>query len=891
MGNNCCSKNFPYLCITNLILLKINNIMKKILIPLVSLVLLASCGANKETQMEVSMTEVHGVAYSDDHVRFTMIADGVIRMEYAPDGKFVDEPSLIASERHYPQAHYNVQIDDSVLIIESPKIRMAYILNSGPFTKENMFILSGGDLPNPFVWRPGMEQQHNLGGTARTLDGYNGDKLLSGEPLPLEKGILARDGWTLIDDSKGLLFEPMQDGDLDWVKTRDERLEMSDERLDWYFMSYGQDYKGALADYTLFAGKIPLPPRYVFGYWWSRYWSYSDAEMRKLVADFEKYDIPLDVLVVDMDWHWTEPGKGGWTGYTWNERLFPQPKKFLDFLKSRGLKITLNLHPADGVPAYEDKYAALAEFLGRDPQSTETIKWQSSDRKLMRGWLDKMLRPLEFEGVDFWWLDWQQKLQDDSIPALSNTWWLNYCIFQNQVLNSLNRPMLYHRWGGLGNHRYQIGFSGDTYSTWESLDYQPYFNTTAANVGYGFWSHDIGGHMFTNRGDVLDQELYTRWMQLGVFLPVMRSHSTKDGNMKKEPWNLQQPYMPVVSETVKMRYRLAPYIYTAAREAYETGVSMCRPLYYDYPNDERAYAAEYRNEYLFGNDILVAPITKPMTDGVSTVDVFLPEGNWYEVATGEMIVGGKVVSRKFLIDEYPMYVKEGAIIAEYVDAKTLAANDNKVKLVIAPVERLAMSDERLVGSGCIYEDNGNDKKYAEKYAVTPIDHSWEGNVQTVKIGARTGSYQGMPARREYAVSLRGVAVPTDVRIDGKRAEWTYDGANLAVEIEMGSIDPKVEHTVVVTYPESTPTLCDGLVGKMRRVANAMTAEKFRNAGIVFVEGFGELGSAAQMIEYMPEQFNKTVGDFNANYGRLDEIMTKQGFSEAEKEWFLKECVY
>ena len=865
--------------------------MKKMLLPLATFAMLASCGVNKDAQTMADVPENNGVVYSDNQVRFSVITNGVIRMEYAPDGKFVDAPSFIASERNYPEAKYTLTQNGDMLSIETDKMKLEYHIGTGAFTADNLQITSSKNLTTQFTWHPGDVQQHNLGGTARTLDGYNGGKRLSGEPLPLENGLLARDGWTVIDDSNGLLFDKIGDGDLDWVKVRYNDERSGDETIkgqDLYFMAYGNDYKGALADYTIFAGKVPLPPRYVFGYWWSRYWSYSDAEMRKLVADFERYDIPLDVLVVDMDWHWTEEGKGGWTGYTWNERLFPAPKKFLEFLKSRGLKITLNLHPADGVPAYEDKYVQLAEYLGRDPQSSETIKWQSSDRKFMRGWFDKMLRPLELEGVDFWWLDWQQKLQDDSIPALSNTWWLNYCVFQNQVLNSMNRPILYHRWGGLGNHRYQIGFSGDTYSTWESLDYQPYFNTIAANVGYGFWSHDIGGHMFTTRGEVLDQELYTRWMQLGVFLPVMRSHSTKDGNMKKEPWNLAQPYMPIVSETVKQRYRLAPYIYTAAREAYETGVAMCRPLYYDYPDDERAYATEYRNEYLFGNDILVAPITKPMTDGVSTLDVFLPDGNWYEMATGEMIAGGKVVTRDFLIDEYPIYVKEGAVIPEYVGAKNLAGNDNKVKLVVSPVsgDKLQGTSFRFQVSGSIYEDNGNDKKYATNFAVTHIENIVEGNTQTVKIGARTGSYQDMPSRREYAVSLRGVAVPTEVKLDGRRIEWSYDGANLAIEVELGAIDPKTEHSLTVAYPDA-PALNDGLVGKMRRMANAMTAQKFRDAGIVFVEGFGELGSTAQLIEYAPELFNKTVNDFNANYDNLDEVMTRQGFSDAEKELFKK----
>lgn len=169
----------------------------------------------------------------------------------------------------------------------------------------------------------------NLKGTFRTLDGLDGDEQSQSwmadskqhAKINLEDGLLATDGWTFIDDSKGFLFD--NDQEWKWVKERSDK-----DGQDWYFMAYGHDYKTALKDFTVFAGKIPLPPRFAFGYWWSRYWSYSDKEFRELVNNFHTYRIPLDVLVVDMDWHYTEPGKGGWTGWTWNRGLFRSQKSF-----------------------------------------------------------------------------------------------------------------------------------------------------------------------------------------------------------------------------------------------------------------------------------------------------------------------------------------------------------------------------------------------------------------------------------------------------------------------------------------------------------------------------------------------------------------------------------
>lgn len=350
--------------------------------------------------------------------------------------------------------------------------------------------------------------------------------------MKLEDGLLSTDGWTLIDDSKNFLFD---NSEWAWVKEREHK-----DGQDWYFMAYGHDYKAALKDFTVFAGKVPLPPRYAFGYWWSRYWSYSDKEMRQLVDNFHTYNIPLDVLVVDMDWHYTDPGFGGWTGWTWNRRLFPNPAKFLGYLKSNDLKITLNLHPADGVAPYEEKYPEMAQWMGVDTAKQERIPWVVSDKRFINGMFNKVLRPMEKQGVDFWWLDWQQWMYDKKVDSLSNTWWINYVFFSDMERNRDTRPMLYHRWGGLGNHRYQIGFSGDAVISWKSLEFQPYFTNCASNVLYGYWSHDIGGHMFKG-GDkeILDPELFTRWMQYGALTPVMRTHSTKNSVLNKELWNFK----------------------------------------------------------------------------------------------------------------------------------------------------------------------------------------------------------------------------------------------------------------------------------------------------------------------------------------------------------------
>lgn len=820
------------------------------------------------------------VAYADNHVRFTVISDGAVRMEYAPDGQFVDTKSFVAVQRAYPAADYRVK-RGAWIKIATPKMVLRYRKNSGPFTASNLSVCSPKGAAVPFVWKPGMQQKGNLKGTYRTLDGYDGDTYVYDErrpKMPIEDGLLATDGWTLIDDSDNFLFDG--DKEWEWVEKRPD-----DGAQDWYFLAYGHDYKAALRDFTLFAGKMPLPPRYAFGYWWSRYWAYSDKELRTLVKNFRAYDIPLDVLVIDMDWHYTDGDRGGWTGWSWNRTLFPDPAKFLRWLDGEGIRSTFNLHPADGVRCGEDSYADVARDMGIDPASKQTVPWVSSDKKFIRSIFRRILTPMERDGVDFWWLDWQQQPTDPAVEGLSNTWWLNYVFFSDMEKNRDVRPMLYHRWGGLGNHRYQIGFSGDASITWASLDFQPYFNSTASNVLYGYWSHDIGGHHMADR---IDPELYIRWMQFGALSPVMRTHSAKSAGLKKEVWNFAPEHADILRSTIRQRYALAPYIYTMARKAYDEGISLCRPMYYEWPEASEAYA--FRNQYLFGDDILVAPVTAPGKEGYATVKVWLPEGKWYEWQTGTMLDGGRTVERTFALDEYPVYVRAGAILPMYGDTvKNLNANDEEILLTLFPG-----------GSGefSLYEDNGDDKRYAAEFARTHLKSVRDGNLLTVTVGKRTGAYRGMPAERKFSVKVLASAAPVSVTVDGAKADWTYLGEEFALVVEIPRTDCAAEKVVCIRYEDAEVDF-NGVPAAARRMARAMEEFKYHAARkpweqswrYTYTDEFGPMGSIAEAVEYAPERIPQLIGEFRKAYDDLPGVLRRQGLSQEESEWFLNQIAY
>jgi len=528
--------------------------------------------------------------------RFAILTPQLIRMEWASDRRFEDHASLVFLNRLQPVPDFTYQTAaDGKTVIRTPALTLVYAPGKwdGEFTPENLaisFKLGGKEI----VWKPGMGDTGNLLGAARTLDRVRGSE------VQLELGLIPRAGWTVVDDSARPLFDSAnfsftqgEESPWPWVTPRS-----AGDRQDWYFFGYGHDYKRALSDFTRVAGKIPLPPRFAFGAWWSRYWSYTAHELDKLIQGFGTQETPLDVLVIDMDWHPTfdefpatnkldaSGPKLGWTGYSWNKLLFPDPDRFLASVHEQGLKATVNLHPAGGVQPWEDGYPEMARASGIDPATKQYLPFDNSDRNFATHYMKYIIHPLERQGINFFWLDWQQE-DITKVSGLNPTWWLNYIFFSDQQREA-KRALLFHRWGGLGNHRYQIGFSGDTTSARESLAFQPYLTATAANVGYAYWSHDIGGHI----PGAIGPELYLRWIQWGIFSPILRTHTTKNPEAERRIWASPEPYSDLMRDGFAERYAMQPYIYTEARKTYDTGLAFLHPLYYEWPEGPAAWSPD-----------------------------------------------------------------------------------------------------------------------------------------------------------------------------------------------------------------------------------------------------------------------------------------------------------
>ncbi|MCP4592810.1 MAG: DUF5110 domain-containing protein [bacterium] len=792
--------------------------------------------------------------------RFTVLTPQLIRLEWSAKRSFEDRASLVFVNRRLPVPDFEVERTDDQLTIKTTALTLRYLADDKPFHAENLSIeLTVAS--HPVRWHPDLENEGNLWGTYRTLDTISGG-------VPLEPGLLSRDGWVVVDDSNRLLFDKHPDvesgeastagqtdqpGSVPWGTAWPTPRPLN-RGVDWYFFGHGHDYARALADFTQVAGRIPLPPRFAFGNWWSRYWAYTDRELKELVEEFDAHDVPLDVLVIDMDWH-----LDGWTGYTWNPKYFPDPGGFLTWVREHGLRTTLNLHPATGVKQHELAYPEVAQAMGVDPATAEHIPFDCADPRYVDAYFKYLHHPLERQGIDFWWIDWQQG-ERTAIEGLDPLWWLNHLHWTDMRRNpgpQERRPLLFSRWGGLGNHRYQVGFSGDTYCNWPSLAFQPYFTSTAGNVGYAYWSHDIGGH----QPGPVDPELYVRWIQWGALSPILRTHTTKNPHAERRIWEFPDPIYQNARDAFRLRYALIPYIYTAARQCYDTGLPLCRPLYYAWPELREAYA--HGEAYLFGDDLLVAPVAKPINpiSGTAETQVWLPPGDWVNWFSGRTYAGPATIPLQVPLDEIPLFVRAGAVIP--LQPKASRAESKPIDPLILHIWPGSSGRTR------VYDDDGGSVAYQHTaYAWTQVSHEEVDGRRRVVISPAEGSFPEMPRQRGYELYLRDVPPPEEVTLNrvplpqlgpDAIAGWWYDAESLSTIIRTGShpVDQALEVAISDRQPDD---LCrTGLRGQLHRLEEAIRVLPADAA--VDAEDLADLRTLFASGKWSPAEMSAAIADF------------------------------
>ncbi|MBR1747659.1 MAG: DUF5110 domain-containing protein [Clostridia bacterium] len=741
--------------------------------------------------------------------RLTAITDRLIRIETSPEGIFCDDMTQMVINRASEAVETTVVEEGDLIRLSTPRCEVVYSQKKGRLVAAS---LDGKPLP--------VKNKRNLGGTCRTLDNRAGK-------VKLGLGVLSRAGSAYIEDDSLPLCP---DGTVG--KKRAE--------TDVYAFLYGQEYRDALQALYFLTGPVPMLPRYVLSNWWSRYHAYTQKEYLDLMDRFEKEDLPFSVATVDMDWHWVDvderfgekkrpfPFSAGWTGYSWNTDLFPDYRDFLQSLRKKGLHVTLNLHPADGVRKFETQYKEMAQATGRTPDGSP-IPFDLSDEKFIDAYFDVLHRPYEREGVDFWWIDWQQG-KKSTVEDLDPLWALNHYHYLDNC-DGKKRGLILSRYAGVGSHRYPIGFSGDAMTYWRSLKFQPYMTATAANVGYTWWSHDIGGHNF----GICSDELYLRWLQFGCFSPINRLHSTAHDLQGKEPWKRSETVRRIAGDYLRLRHSLVPYLYTAMKETAMSGTPLCEPVYYRYPQESDAYAV--KNEYFFGPNLLVCPITSPRVKSLhmAKTEVWLPEGRFTDVFTGKTYMGGKRFFVYRDLEYIPVFARAGAIVPLSSDEGNACENPVDMEVLVY----------RGNNSYTLYEDDGLTTDYAAgKYAETTFVVSEDEDRRTVKFSISQPAEHGgfrPPEDRTYLVDFRDIA-KGNAKLNG--VFTTFDGP-----IRMRPGD-EVE-LLDVAYPDPGDPL--------ENIRDVLSRYQGRTLGKILRYWDGKyIKSADKMLRFVKRRFPKDV---------------------------------
>jgi alpha-glucosidase (family GH31 glycosyl hydrolase) len=651
---------------------------------------------------------------------------------------------------------------------------------------------------------PAQPNMHYLGGYTRGFDTATyGPRYTcpAGTPtaaqcaaaLPqMHPGILDRAGYRLLDDTQSAVWTSGG-----WTAARSPGGDVQDG----YLFVYGEDYSQALRDLARLTGPSPLLPQSTFGVWYSDYYPYTTADYESsLIPAFRANKVPLDTLSVDTDYK----APNQWDGWEWNSSLFPDPQSFLSWAKSQGINVTLNIHASIAV---NDPKLAATEALAGGPLTQSSCftpvackVWDWSSVAQAESYF-ALHQPYESQGVAFWWLDWCCDASTASLSGVTPDSWINH-LYAADLANKGKRGFVLSRTGSSyqnpdevypagpwSGHTSTLAFTGDTWGTWNTLAFQAHLAADEASIDQPYISDDIGSFLGPPPGAPSDTpDLYTRWVQLGAFQPVLRLHSSAGNRL---PWQYPQPANSISADFLRLREALVPYSYTLAHRSVDSGIPMTHPLYLDYPGQSRAYSNP--GEYLYGPDVLVAPVTTP--GATSTQTVWFPPGQWTDWFTGATFTGPSTQTLTVPLDRMPVFVKAGGIIPEQAAMSHVGADPG------APTTLRVYPGAS--GEFTLYQDAGSGNGYLHGQASqTPIMSSTRGARTSVRIGPAAGRYPGEPATRSFSVEIQRVTAPHRVFLDGRRVTFSYDPAGHTLTVHVDRL--ALGDGAVVTEVGGTP---------------------------------------------------------------------------------------
>lgn len=652
--------------------------------------------------------------------RITVLTERLVRLEYNENGFFENNPTEVIWYRNLPKPNFTVSETDTDLKIITKYFELSY-------KKETKFLgtkinpqknLKISLLNTKKVWYYGHPEARNFGTNSFTVEDKN-----------FVKGLYSIDGFATLDDSNSSLI--LEDGSF---KKRDNN------EIDLYVFLYNNDFYYCLSDYFSLTGNPPLIPRYALGNWWCKSDIYNENELIGIVNHFEKNNVPISIFMLDR-WNLTN-------SYEFNE-YYKNINNIINYFKNK--KIELGLVIDDPIQFKPDtkNYEKVSPYL--TPDEKGNIPFNLFDARTIDAYLKIIVHPLNKYGIDLFFLNNFTKHNEE------RNFILKHYLYYDKINNLNKRPLICSYNSLKAPHRYPVLYTGKTKVEWETLEKIPKFNILASNMGISFLSHDLGGTM----DGIEDSELFIRFVQLGVFSPILRLGADAGKYYKREPWKWDLATSVILNKFLNIRYKLIPYIYTEAYKYHKYGKPLIEPLYHRYPTlyDDDILA----NEYFFGSNILVSPILKKKDSIMNRViqKVYIPDGVWYDIFTGKKYNGGRKYTSFYKDEEYPLFVRAGAIIPFSLNKYNDTSNPKELELVIFPGANNTYS---------IYEDDGISNKYKNgDYLITNVEYVYEKNNYKVTIMPVSGKTGIAPDTRTYKVLFRNTNIPSKVN--------TYVGSN------------------------------------------------------------------------------------------------------------------
>ena len=672
---------------------------------------------NKENLIVNEKSTIKGSKY-----RIQILSERVIRFEYSDTSQFVDLFSARIINRNFPEFKYVLKEDEAYIYIETKYMQIKY-LKEAKFSERS---LSGVINYSKKNWFYTQKEVRNYGGTTISLD--NTLKMPN-----LGKGLFNPEFYFVLDDSDSLLMDEFSN-----IYKR------VNNNKDIYLFAYSNDFNEVFKDYYTLTGYPEFIPRYALGNWWSRDIPYSDEHIIPLLTKFKTNNIPISIFLFDKDWSYKDLEISKTSGFTFNPSLFKDPKDLIKKIHDLGVYTGVIVNPKDGIFSYEKNFPTAKNYIELNKDGN--ITFNPYNPRFMDLYFKMFIHPLESLGIDLFWNDF------DNLDDINTLFVLTDYMKKDLSRNNL-RSIILSRNANFAPHRYGVLYSGHNIISFDVLKLLPLFNITASNIGVSYWSHDVGGSI----SGIEDSELYIRSVQFSVFSPFVRFNTENGNYYKREPWRWDVVTNNIVSYYLRLRNQLIPYIYTEIYHYHIDGLPIIRPIYYEYPDtyDNPSYI----NEYYFGSEILISPIIKELDPLINrTIQrFFIPEGIWYDFKTGKKFVGNKKYVSFYKIEDYPVFVKAGGIIATSGIADLMSTEPpNELEIHIFPGKSNSYN---------LYEDDGITTNYKNgNYVVTNIDYNYLSNNYTLIIRCIEGKSDLVCLKRNYKIRFRNTKMAEDVKV-------------------------------------------------------------------------------------------------------------------------------